>query len=93
MSMNLYIKGCPHVRRQTSSEFTYWALGKDRYEVLAAYKRYYLDPYAPKPLEGKDARNPFLIQQHAEVVAEFNQEYEGLKAWLDAHPEARWEVR
>lgn len=90
MSMNLHLPGCPHVWRQTRSEFTCWAMGRDRFEVLEAYKRDYIDPYAPKPLQGKDARNPFLIAKHAEDVAEFNREYEQLRAWLVEHPEAKW---
>ena len=68
MSFNLVLSNLNVV--QTHTDFT-MEMMSGKYtplEILALYKRRYVDPYAPKPLQGKDARNPYLIKQHAEDV-------------------------
>lgn len=91
MSHNLRIAGCPYPIRQTTTEFTWAWRYKPLLEGLAAYKVEYHDPYAPKPLEGKDARNPYLVKKYEEAVAEHEAEFEKIVQWVRAHPEASWD--
>ena len=44
MSNNLGLPGCPHALRQTRTEFTWAWVGRDRFAVLDAYAREYIDP-------------------------------------------------
>lgn len=91
MSHSLHLRGCPYPLRYTSTEFTWKWLGKDRFEILEAYKAEYIDTRHPKPLHGKDARNPYLQQKWQEEVEELQEEYERLKEWLHRNPQVQWE--
>lgn len=87
------IPGCPYAIAQTTSEFTWEWHTKSIIDSLPAYKAAYLDPYLPKPLTGKDARNPYLIEAYEAEVAEVEARYNKLRAWVLANPQVRWVVR
>lgn len=91
MSHNLRLPGCPYPLMQTRTEFTFRWVREDRMAVLDAYRREYLDPYRPAPLQGKDARNPYLVEQHRLANEEIDQKHENLREWLMRNPQARWD--
>lgn len=74
----------------TRTEFSDQWVGHNRMEVLEAYRREYLDPLKPPPLVGKNARNPHLQANYREAVAEIDAQYESLRRWLLANPQAHW---
>lgn len=78
---------------QTRTEFTWRVVreGMDRFEVLDAYKREYLDPMKPPMPTGKDGRNAYIVNQWKEECARWDNAYHAIKEWLCRHPQARWE--
>lgn len=92
-SHNLILRGFGNLY-QTTTEQTRDLLDlqakKGPLAVVDAYRDLLLR-YRPAPLQGKDARNPYLQQQHAEALEEWEAQFEQIRSYLRKNPNARFE--
>lgn len=90
MSHSLTLPGCPHRLAPMSTEFALRWAGMGRHEIFDAYCRECVGPTRPVLPRGKDARNPFALDQIAKENQRIDNHVRDLRSWLTHNPCVGW---